>query len=159
MKITNDKVGFIHYKLTIDENVVDSSEGKDPLVYIHGKGNLIPGLESELENKTAGDRLQATIAPADAYGQRNQELVQSVPLSNFDNKDAIEIGAQFQVDTPEGARLASIIAVAETEATIDLNHPLAGMTLTFDVEIMEVRDATEDELVHGHVHGSCGHEH
>ena len=160
MKIEQNKVGAIHYTLTNDTGeIVDSSQGKEPLFYIHGFGNLIPGLEKELEGKVTGDSFSTSIEAADGYGDRREELIQEVPKSNFKDVEAIEAGMQFQAQGPEGAQAVTVTGVNEEIVTVDANHPLAGQTLHFQVEITEVRDASQEELDHGHVHGPGGHEH
>lgn len=160
MIIEDKKVVSMHYTLKNDAGeVIDSSSGGEPLAYIQGLGNIIPGLEKELLGKKVGDKVEATIPPAEAYGVKNPELVQAVPLTSFPEKDQVKVGAQFQVTSPEGARIATITKVENEEATIDLNHPLADQTLHFAVEIMSIRDAEEDEIAHGHVHGPGGQQH
>ncbi|MCB0278316.1 MAG: peptidylprolyl isomerase [Calditrichaeota bacterium] len=160
MTISKDKVVHIHYTLTNNEGeVLDSSEGREPLAYLHGNGNLISGLENELNGKKKGDKLSVKIQPEDAYGLRDEALIQDVPLSNFTKPDEVEIGIQFQIQTNEGVKIATVVDKKEDEATLDLNHPMAGIELNFDVEIIEVRDASKEELSHGHVHGEGGHHH
>lgn len=160
MNIEKDKVVSIDYTLTNDNGeVLDSSSGREPLAYLHGNGGLIPGLEKELEGKVKGDKLVAIIAPDQAYGVRSDEMVQEIPLDNFQDKNEVQVGAQFQVQNGEHVHIATVTAIGETSATIDMNHPLADETLHFDVEVMEVREATKEELEHGHVHGAGGHHH
>jgi len=159
VKISDKKVGIIHYTLKNNNgDTLDSSEGKPPLAYIQGMKNLIPGMEKALEGKIAGDQFNIVIPPADAYGLRNEELVSEVPLTNFPEKSEVKVGVQFQTETDDGPKIAQIIKIDNETATVDLNHPLANQTLHFKVEIIEVRDATDDELSHGHVHGEgCDH--
>ncbi|GAV19987.1 FKBP-type peptidyl-prolyl cis-trans isomerase SlyD [Mariprofundus micogutta] len=159
MQIANNKVVSFDYTLTNDAgDTIDSSQGGEPLVYLHGAQNIIPGLESALEGKVAGDALQVAIEPADGYGEYNAELTQVVPGSMFQGVDKIEVGMQFQAETAEGIQVVRIAKVDGDDVTIDGNHPLAGERLNFDVSIKEVRDASEDELEHGHVHGEgCSH--
>lgn len=160
MKIAHEKVVSIHYTLTSSEGtVLDSSSGSQPLAYLHGFGNIIPGLESALEGKTTGDKLSVTVEPEQGYGSRDERLVQAVPRSAFQGVDDIAPGMQFQAQGPQGTRLVVVTQVAEDVVTVDANHPLAGQTLHFDVEVSEVRDATAEELEHGHVHGPGGHHH
>lgn len=160
MVVAADKVVLIHYTLKNDEGqVIDSSAGGEPLAYIHGHGNLIAGLERELEGKGAGDKLSVKIAPADGYGERDADLVQRVPRRSFGGH-AVKPGMQFQAQTSNGeARIATIVSIQGDMVTVDMNHPLAGENLNFDVEITEIRDATAEELAHGHVHGPGGHHH
>lgn len=162
MKISQNKVALIHYKLTDKDGVtIDSSEGRDPLAYIQGIGNLIPGLEQELEGKATGDKLNAVIAPEHAYGKRDESLVQMVPKSGFNGSDEeLQVGMQVQVETEEqGMAIAVVTKIEEEDVTLDLNHPLADLDLHFDVEVVEVREATQEELDHGHAHGVGGHDH
>ncbi|MEM7017831.1 MAG: peptidylprolyl isomerase [Pseudomonadota bacterium] len=161
MQITQNKVVSIDYTLTNDAGeVLDTSSGREPLQYIQGLKNIIGGLEEALEGKTVGDKLDVTVAPADAYGEWNEALTQEVPKDTFSGVDptTLEVGMQFQAQTPQGARVVTIAKISEDSVTVDANHPLAGMALTFAVEIMEVRDATEEELSHGHVNGEGGQE-
>jgi FKBP-type peptidyl-prolyl cis-trans isomerase SlyD len=160
MKISKGKVVSMHYALRdATGEILDSSEGQAPLDYLHGYGNIIAGLEKALENKEAGEKLNAVIPPEEGYGMREESLVKTVPLSNFQNPTAVEVGAQFQAETSQGPRLATVTQVDEQNVTIDLNHPLADQTLNFDIEVVEIRNATEEELAHGHVHGPGGHGH
>lgn len=159
MQISKHKVVTMDYTLRDTEGtVIDSSEGQEPLAYIHGTGNIIPGLEQALEGKQAGDSLSVSIAPDEAYGDRDESLLQVVPRNLFDVPD-VESGMQFQTQSESGPQIVTVVAVTEEEVTVDANHPLAGITLNFDVEVVDVRDATEDELSHGHVHGPGGHQH
>lgn len=162
IQIANQKVASIHYTLTNDEgNVLDSSEGQEPLAYLHGANNLVPGLEKELEGKTAGDKFKTSVAPDQAYGENDPQLIQELPRTMFAGIDEIEIGMEFHSDTENGPQVVEVVGIEGDTVTIDGNHPLSGMTLHFDVEVTEVRDATAEELEHGHVHaeGGCGHEH
>ena len=160
MKIDNQKVVQMHYHLTDgDKNVLDSSQGREPLAYIHGVGNIIPGLEKQLAGKEVGDKITAVVEPAEAYGERDDNLMQIVPKSGFQGDEELQVGMQVQVGTQNGPAIASVAKIDGEDVTLDINHPLAGMTLHFDVEIMDVRDATKDELDHGHVHGPGGHQH
>jgi FKBP-type peptidyl-prolyl cis-trans isomerase SlyD len=160
MQIANHKVVSIHYTLTNDEgDVLDSSKGQDPLAYLHGFGNIISGLENALSGRSLGDKFTVSIAPAEGYGERDNEMVQSVPKSSFQGVDEILPGMQFQAQSPDGMQLVTVIDVDGDEVILDGNHPMAGMTLNFEVEVTEVRDATAEELEHGHVHGPGGHHH
>ena len=161
MQVAKHAVVLIDYTLTgPDGKIIDSSKGKQPLPYIHGTGNLIPGLEKALEGKAAGDQLKVTIAPEDAYGKRDESLLQSVPKSAFQGVPDIKPGMQFRSQSPQG--VATVVTVTKVEGdavTVDANHQLAGVPLTFDVTIKEVRKASQEELAHGHVHGPGGHHH
>jgi FKBP-type peptidyl-prolyl cis-trans isomerase SlyD len=159
MQIAKDKVVSIHYTLKDDAgSVIDSSDGGEPLVYLHGAQNIIPGLEQALEGKSANDALHVSIEAVDAYGERNDALTQVVPSSMFEGVDKIEVGMEFQAQIGDGIQVIRIAAVDGDNITIDGNHPLAGERLHFDVTVADVRDATADELEHGHVHGDgCCH--
>jgi len=160
MKIAHEKVVSIHYTLTNGEGtVLDSSSGGHPLAYLHGFGNIIPGLENALEGKETGDKLSVTVEPEEGYGARDERLVQAVPRGAFKGVTELAPGMQFQAQGPQGTRLVVVTKVAEDVVTVDANHPLAGQTLHFEVEVSEVRDATSEELEHGHVHGPGGHHH
>lgn len=160
MTIEMHSVVSMHYTLKDDEGIVlDSSEGREPLVYLQGAGNIIPGLEKQLEGKTTGDKVQATVGPEEGYGTRQQELIQQVPKDQFPKDEPLAVGMQFSLQMDHGPMIATITEVAEEHATIDMNHPLADKTLHFDVEIVEVRVANPDEKAHGHVHGPGGHQH
>lgn len=161
MKIEQNRVVTINYTLkNTDGIVLDSSEGRDPLVYLHGVGGLIPGLERELEGKGAGESLNAVIPPEEAYGNHSAELVHVVPKSGFKGADnELQEGMRVQLDTPQGPAVASVTRIEGEDVTLDLNHPLADETLHFAVDVVEVREATEDEISHGHAHGPGGVEH
>ena len=132
----------------------------EPLAYLHGHHNIITGLEAQMLGKTVGDKFVATIAPQDAYGEYISEAVQEVPRANFQGVDKIEVGMQFQSQTDDGhVMLVTVKDVTDDVVVVDGNHPLAGVELTFDVEIVEVRAATKEELEHGHAHGDGGHHH
>ncbi|MFO7808922.1 peptidylprolyl isomerase [Guyparkeria sp.] len=160
MQVQNDHVVSIDYTLKNDAGeVMDSSEQTGPLAYLHGHQNIIPGLEKALDEKAVGDTLSVSIEPADAYGERNEEMIQTVPRSMFQGVDEIEPGMRFQAQTEGGVTVVTIKDVNGDEITLDGNHELAGETLHFDVEIKDVRPASEEEMEHGHVHGPGGHEH
>lgn len=161
MKIDDKTVVSIHYKLTNDKgDVLDSSEGKDPLVYLHGTHSLIDGLESELKGKVAGDKFDVTVQPEDGYGVVNPELVKEVPHSAFQGVDDIQPGMQFEAKSSEGhLQLITIEEVKEESVRVNANHPLAGEILHFNVSVEEVRVATVEELEHGHAHGPGEHSH
>ncbi|MEX0715049.1 MAG: peptidylprolyl isomerase [Planctomycetaceae bacterium] len=160
MQAAADKVVLIDYTLTDDAgNVLDRSDEGEPLAYLHGAENIIPGLEQALEGKSAGDALQVSLAAGDAYGDHDPQLVQAVPRAQFPRDMEPEVGDQLQAETPDGPRIVTVVKVETEAVTIDANHPLAGVPLNFDVKVVEVRDATREELDHGHVHGPGGHEH
>lgn len=158
--IAKDSVVLIHYTLKNNQGeVLDSSSGSDPLAYLHGHGNIIPGLESQLVGKNVGDKLSTKIAPADGYGEHDAQMIQQVPKEAFQGAPEITVGMQFQAEGPDGAQMVTVTAVEAETVTVDGNHPLAGQDLNFDVEIMEIREASAEELSHGHVHGPGGHDH
>lgn len=160
MKIEDRKVASIHYTLKDDAGtVLDSSDGGDPLAYIHGMGNLIPGLETQLLGRSAGERLAVTVPPAEAYGEFDPDQVVEVSRSQFEGVSELAVGMQFTASGPDGHQMVTVTKVENDMVTIDGNHPLAGKTLHFEVTVMEVREATPDELSHGHVHGPGGHHH
>ena len=159
MQISHEKVAAIHYTLR-DNNgkVLDSSEGKDPLYYLHGFGNLIPGMEEGLEGKAVGDKFEIKVSPEKGYGVRNDAAVQAVPREAFGDA-VVNVGMQFRAGNENGQYIVTVVEVGEETVTVDGNHPLAGLELHFNVEVMEVRDASADEIAHGHVHGPHGHNH
>ncbi len=160
MDIAADRVVTIHYTLKDDSGtVLDSSAGGEPLAYIQGHGNLISGLEKALEGKTDGHKSVVVIAPADGYGVHDAALIQRVPRRALQGAGEIRKGMQFQANTPNGMRQFTVTALAGDMVTLDGNHPLADKTLHFDVEVVSVREATTEELEHGHVHGEGGHHH
>ena len=154
MDIQNDCVVSIHYTLTNDDGaVIDSSSGREPLRYLQGYGNIIRGLENALLGKKVGDSLNVVIEAADAYGERDDDLVQEVPKAAFQGVDELEVGMQFHAQTPDGGAIpVKIVAVGDDSVTIDGNHELAGERLHFAVTVEDVRAAAPEELDHGHVH-------
>jgi FKBP-type peptidyl-prolyl cis-trans isomerase SlyD len=162
MTVTENKVVLIHYTLKDNSGeVLDSSEGKEPLAFIQGVGNIIIGLEEQLEGKAVGDKVSATVAPEKGYGIRSKDNVHVVPLSGFqgDGEEKLAEGMQVRVETNEGVSIADVVKIDGDDVTLDLNHPLADETLHFDVELVNIREATKDELEHGHAHGPGGHDH
>lgn len=160
MQITKDAVALIHYTLADDEGAtIDSSAGGEPLAYIHGNGNLIPGLERELEGKGEGDKLDVKISPVDGYGEFDKSLIQRVPRRALKGVGNLHVGMQLHAQSERGTRAVTVTQLAGDMVTLDGNHPLAGKNLNFKVEIVDVREATEEELSHGHVHGPGGHHH
>lgn len=159
MQISTNKVVSIHYTLTNNEgDVLDTSSGREPLNYIQGIGALIQGMEEGLEGKKMGDKFQLKIAPEKGYGALQMEMIQQVPISAFGGQ-MVSPGMQFEAGSEEQRFLVTVKEVTDEFVTIDGNHPLAGVELNFDVEVLEVREATTDELAHGHVHGPGGHHH
>lgn len=154
LMIGDNMVVSMHYTLTDDSgNVLDSSEGSDPLSYLHGAGNIIPGLEKALVGKVAEDALQVTVAPEEGYGEKVPELMQIVDRAAFQGVDDLQPGMAFEAQGQNGEVQRVVIASIEgDQITVDANHPLAGVTLNFDVKIVGVREATQEELSHGHAH-------
>ncbi|GHV63038.1 peptidyl-prolyl cis-trans isomerase [Spirochaetia bacterium] len=163
MTVAKNRVVSIDYTLKDDKDqLLDTTSGSEPLEYLHGYGNIIPGLERALEGKSQGDKLSVKVPAADAYGLRDDKLVTTVPLDRFDGADAVEEGMQFEAQTPDGYRVVTVTRVDGTQVTIDGNHALAGLDLNFDVTVAAVREANAEELAHGHVHAHGhhhGHEH
>jgi len=160
MNIANDCVASFHYTLTDSTGkTLDTSDGHEPLSYLHGAGNIIPGLESALLGKAVGDKLTVAVPADQAYGLRDDALIQELPSTMFSGIDQISVGMEFHAETEQGMQVVTVTNVDGDKVTIDGNHPLAGIDLNFDVEITDIRAATEEELTHGHAHGAGGHHH
>jgi len=159
MKITDNSVVSIHYTLSNDTGaILDQSTEDNPLIYLHGKGNIVAGLEKALTGKTAGTKLDVTVPPAEGYGNREEYMVETVNRSMFEGLDEISIGKQFHAEGNTGPVVVTVTKIDGDDITIDGNHPLAGENLNFTVEVVAIREATEDELAHGHIHGpNCQH--
>jgi FKBP-type peptidyl-prolyl cis-trans isomerase SlyD len=156
MVIEKDRVVTIDYELKdVDGEVLDSSRGAEPLVYIHGNENIIPGLERQLVGKKAGDQVACVVPASEAYGERDDELVFEVPKSEFGDEAELEIGMQFHAHGEGGSKIVTVLGIEGDKVKLDANHPLAGEELHFDVKIVDVREATAEELEHGHVHQDC----
>lgn len=159
MVITKDKFAAFNYTLKDSEgNQIDSSFGLEPLGYVHGRGYLIPGLEAQLEGKSKGDKFSCVIQPKDAYGERDERLVAKVTRDRFETDEKIELGMQFQVQTPAGPTIVTVVDINDDFITIDGNHEMAGKILNFDIEIVEVRDTTPEEIeqLEARSCGGCG---
>jgi len=160
MQIEDNMIVTFDYRLTDDDGLeIDSSEGRDPLAYLHGSDAIVAGLERALTGKSAGDSFEVRILPEDAYGERDDDLEQEVPREQFAAMESLEEGMEFEVETDDGPMIITIVEVGEEVVTVDGNHDLAGVALTFAVTVREVRQATPEELEHGHAHGPGGHEH
>lgn len=160
MKIDGSKVVTFHYTLKDEEGAqMESSRESQPMSYLHGAQNIIPGLEKAMQGKQAGDEFEVTVEPAEAYGERNEGNVQRVPAKHFKDPRRLERGQLVSLQTRNGPVQAVVIKVGRFNVDLDTNHPLAGKSLTFEVEITDVRDATEEEVTHGHVHGPGGVDH
>ncbi len=159
MTVTKDRVVSIDYNLKDSEGqLIDSSPNGEPLVYLHGNDNIIKGLEKHLEGKGAGDQVNCVIPAAEGYGERDESLVFKVDKSEFGTDAQVEVGMQFEAHGEEGTQIVTVVGIANNEITIDANHPLAGEELHFSVKVVDVREATSEELEHGHIHavGGCG---
>lgn len=161
MQVTKDKVVMFHYTLTdaAGHQIDSSREGGEPLAILAGHGSLIPGVEKALEGKSAGDQFVITVPPEEGYGLRDEDRTQRVPKKYFQDGDKLKPGMVTVLKSQQGMHQVTVIKVGATVVDIDANHPLAGKTLSFDIEITDVRDASEEEIAHGHVHGAGGHHH
>jgi FKBP-type peptidyl-prolyl cis-trans isomerase SlyD len=160
MTVQKNRVVTIEYTLTGEDGaVLDTSKGQEPLEYIQGSGSIIDGLEAALEGKSPRDELTVTVSPQDAYGVRDESLVFSIPRKQFKDVEDLAVGMQFHLQGNGVERMATVVKVGDREVTVDANHPFAGMTLRFEVAVLAVREATREELAHGHVHGGDGHHH
>jgi FKBP-type peptidyl-prolyl cis-trans isomerase SlyD len=160
MAIADNSVVTIHYTLKDDEGkVLDSSSSGEPLAYLHGRGNLVPGLERELSGKSAGDKLSVKVTPAEGYGEFDQALIQRVPRRALKGIKNLNVGMRLHAQTAHGPQAVTVTQIVADMVTLDGNHPLAGKNLNFDIEITDVREATGEELEHGHVHGPGDHHH
>lgn len=159
MEIAAKKVVRIEYTLKNDKGeVLDSSEGREPLAYLHGVGNIVPGLEKALDGKKGGDEIEVSLSPAEGYGSRDDKLVRKIPLRKLGGA-RVQVGGRFPAQMPDGPQLVTVTAISGDYATVDPNHPLADQTLHFKVKVIDVRDPTAEELAHNHVHGEGGHDH
>lgn len=160
MKITNNSVVVMHYAVSDSEGeLIDSSYDHKPMTIIQGTGYLIPGLEDELIGHQKGDQFEVAVSAEQAYGVRDDDYVQTVPKELLQGVEELTVGTQLRATTDDGEQTVIVIDVTDDEVTVDGNHPLAGLDLRFDVEILDVREATAEELAHGHIHGegeSCG---
>jgi FKBP-type peptidyl-prolyl cis-trans isomerase SlyD len=160
MQIGDQKVVTLHYTLTDNEGRVIDQSDDGSFAYLHGASNIIPGLENALSGKAAGEELSVAVSPEDAYGIRDESMLQQVPKNMFEDTGQIAVGTQFHAQGPNGEMLVvTVIEVQDEHVLVDGNHPLAGVDLNFDVKIIDVRDASEEEVEHGHVHGPEGHHH
>jgi FKBP-type peptidyl-prolyl cis-trans isomerase SlyD len=159
MKATQDKIVSLHYTLTDDHgDLLDSSHGREPFSYLHGHGHIIPGLEAELEGCEVGFNAAIQVAPAKGYGEYNPQAVFEVPRDRFPPSEDIQTGMQVQGEGEHGILNFTVVEVNDQGVVLDANHPMAGKTLNFQVEVLQVRDATAQELAHGHSHPD-GHDH
>ncbi|WOJ95465.1 peptidylprolyl isomerase [Congregibacter brevis] len=160
MNIERNKVAIFHYTLRNSEgDELETSRGGTPNAYLHGANNILPGLEKSMAGRTSGDVFSVSLDAADAYGERDPKRQQRIPVKHLMFKGKLRPGALVQVNTENGQRPATVIKAGKFSADLDTNHPLAGQDLVFDIEIMEVRDASDEEIAHRHVHGLGGHQH
>ncbi|MFT5593028.1 MAG: FKBP-type peptidyl-prolyl cis-trans isomerase SlyD [Oceanicoccus sp.] len=161
MTIAENKVVTLEFTVKNAETgeVIETSVESEPLVYLHGFNNLVPGLETELTGKVVGDRYDVTVSPEEGYGVRDESLVQEVPMEAFQGIENVAVGMAFTADGAEGPVVVEVTAVEGDVVTVDANHPLASIQLTFSGEVKEIRDASAEEIEHGHVHGEGGHQH
>lgn len=160
LKIENDVVASVHYTGTLqDDSVFDSSEGRDPLAFLVGHRNMIPGFEAEMMGAVEGERRTFTLEPEKAYGERDENGVVQLPRENFPEEMEMEVGMVLVAQTQEGPMPFRVLTIGDENVTVDFNHELAGQTLTFSVEVVELRAATDEEKEHGHAHGPHGHHH
>jgi FKBP-type peptidyl-prolyl cis-trans isomerase SlyD len=160
MQIADRCIASFHYTLTDSTGeVIDSSEGREPLAYLHGAHNIVPGLEKAMAGHKTGDKFEVEVSPAEGYGEHIERLVQTLPRAAFHGVDPIQPGMQFTAQGNRGPMNVTVTSVSDEEVTVDGNHPLAGQKLHFAIEVTDVREASVEEVLHGHVHGAGGHEH
>lgn len=160
MQIGPETVVTFHYTLRDESGAeLETSRGGQPATYLHGTNNIIPGLEKAMTGRASGDVFNATVSPADGYGEKNPDRVQRVPVKHLTYRGKLSPGDVVQLSTTDGMRAVTVVKAGRHTADIDTNHPLAGQTLVFDIEVIETRPANAEELAHGHVHGPGGHHH
>lgn len=161
MKVAENTVVSFHYALSdASGEALESSQGREPLAALIGAGNIIPGVERALIGHGPGDRVEVTVAPADAYGERREDHVQRVPKKYFRDAERLKVGMQTVLATRDGhQRVVTVAKIGSSVIDVDLNHPMAGRTLRFELEVVDVREASSEEIAHGHVHGPGGHHH
>ena len=160
MQIEANSVVTLHYTLKDNDGKVIDQSDDGSFLYMHGAMNIIPGLENALTGKAAGDSLTVNVSPEEGYGVKDPERIQEVPKEMFEGSEEIAVGTQFHAQSPDGqAVVVTVVEVKDEVVVIDGNHALAGVDLNFDVKIMDVRAASEEEIAHGHVHGEHGHQH
>ena len=160
MQIASGTVASFHYTLRGEDGAeLENSRDGEPVAYLHGHGNILPALEEQLAGHAPGDTLSVTLAPEQAYGLRHADSIQRVPLKHLHARGRLRPGMVAAVETEHGARQVTVVKVGKFNADVDTNHPLAGRTLSFDIEVLEVRAASEEEIAHGHAHGAGGHHH
>ena len=159
MKIEKNSVVSMHYKLTDNDGQLVDKSDTTPLAYLHGHGQIVPGLEKELEGRSVGDKLTVAVAPGEGYGEYAEELLVKVEKNQLADIPNLEVGMQVEGESPEGVAIFTIVEITDVDVTLDGNHPLAGEVLNFEVSVESVRAATEEEITHGHAHGEGGQIH
>ncbi|MCL1094284.1 FKBP-type peptidyl-prolyl cis-trans isomerase [Shewanella kaireitica] len=160
MSIKDDSVVQFNYTLRDEQGeVLESNEGLDPIAYLHGHDNMMPGVENALVGKEVGAKFSVTLPASETYGERNEDAEQRVSVKHLQGAKVWKAGMRALINTDQGQRQVTIIKMGKFMATVDVNHPLAGRELTFDLEVADVRDATSEEIAHGHAHGKGGHQH
>lgn len=160
MSIKNDMVVQFNYTLRDEQGeVLETNEGLDPIAYLHGHDNMMPGVEDAIAGKAGGEKFSVTLAPETTYGIRDEEAIQRVSVKHLQGEKVWKAGMHALLSTDQGQRQVTVIKVGKFMATVDVNHPLAGRELGFDIDIVEARDATAEEIAHGHAHGKGGHHH
>lgn len=159
MMITKDSVVQLHYRVSDASGLIEDSANGEPMLYLHGHQNMLPVIEQALEGKAAGDALSLVVEPKDAYGERDENAIQSIQVKHLKGAKKWAPGMTAIVETEHGPRQVKIVKVGMFKAEVDVNHPLAGKTLTFDLNVVSVREATAEEIAHGHAHGAGGHHH
>ncbi len=160
MQIESNAVVTLHYTLKDNDGRILDYSTDGSFLYLHGAMNIIPGLENALTGKSTGDELTVKVSPEDGYGKKEENRIQEVPKDMFDNTEEIKVGVQFHAQGPDGADVVvTVTEVKDDVVVIDGNHALAGVELNFDVKVIDVRTASEEEIKHGHVHGAHGHQH
>lgn len=159
MIITKDSVVQLHYRVSDATGLIEDSAKGEPMLYLHGHQNMLPAIEQALEGKAAGDELSLVVEPKDAYGERDDNAIQSIQVKHLKGAKKWAPGMTAVVETEHGPRQVKIVKVGMFKAEVDVNHPLAGKTLTFDLNVVSVRAATAEEIAHGHAHGAGGHHH
>jgi FKBP-type peptidyl-prolyl cis-trans isomerase SlyD len=159
MNIEKNTVVQLHYRLSEGNDLIESSHDHQPLLYLHGHNGMLPAVETALTGKQAGDKLELVLTPEQAYGERRADAIQSIQVKHLRGAKKWAPGMVAVVDTEQGPRQVTVVKVGMFKADIDINHPLAGKTLTFNLEVLDVREATAEEVEHGHAHGVGGHQH
>lgn len=159
MQITVNSVVSFNYVIKEASGEQLETSGGQPMTYLHGQNSLLPGLEKALDGKAAGDKFAVTLTPEDAFGELRADSELRVPISQLQGSKKWKPGMTAVIHTNQGHQQVTVLKVGHTMATVDTNHPMAGKTLVFDLEVVEVREPSAEELQHGHAHGPGGHHH